>query len=217
MSQNTSSAVMAQRVEPPDSLDFFPTPPWATRALLEHVVIGHGWGAHELAALRCWEPACGEGDMARPLAEYFGTVTATDVHDYGFGGVHDFLMGYLPPGLGRARPDFVVTNPPFRLAADFVARGRAIARQGVAVLVRTAFLEGAARWRDLYAVDPPALVAPFVERVPMFKGRLDAAGSTATSYAWFVWSRRPGAALPGTRLVWIPPCRRDLERPGDYA
>jgi hypothetical protein len=32
--QNTSHAVMAQRVEPAHSLDDFPTPPWATRALL---------------------------------------------------------------------------------------------------------------------------------------------------------------------------------------
>ena len=33
MAQNTSTAVMARRAEAPDSLDFFPTPPWATRAL----------------------------------------------------------------------------------------------------------------------------------------------------------------------------------------
>ena len=36
--QNTSHAVMAQRVEPKDSADDFPTPPWATRALVEHVL-----------------------------------------------------------------------------------------------------------------------------------------------------------------------------------
>ncbi len=35
MSQNRSSAVMQQRSEPPDSLDDFPTPPWATRAICE--------------------------------------------------------------------------------------------------------------------------------------------------------------------------------------
>jgi hypothetical protein len=33
--QNTSHAVMAQRSEAKDSLDDFPTPPWATRALIE--------------------------------------------------------------------------------------------------------------------------------------------------------------------------------------
>ena len=37
--QNTSHAVMAQRFEAKDSLDDFPTPPWATRALLEHVIV----------------------------------------------------------------------------------------------------------------------------------------------------------------------------------
>lgn len=36
--QNTSHAVMAQRIEAKDSLDDFPTPPWATRALIEHVI-----------------------------------------------------------------------------------------------------------------------------------------------------------------------------------
>ena len=38
--QNTSHAVMAQRSEPKDSPDNFPTPPWATRALLENVLGG---------------------------------------------------------------------------------------------------------------------------------------------------------------------------------
>jgi hypothetical protein len=33
VTQNRSSAVMQQRSEPHDSLDDFPTPPWATRAL----------------------------------------------------------------------------------------------------------------------------------------------------------------------------------------
>ena len=37
--QNTSHAVMAQRAELKNSLDDFPTPPWATRALIEHVVV----------------------------------------------------------------------------------------------------------------------------------------------------------------------------------
>jgi hypothetical protein len=42
MRQNTSHAVMAQRFEPLDSLDDFPTPPWATRALCGYLVqAGH--------------------------------------------------------------------------------------------------------------------------------------------------------------------------------
>lgn len=57
MAQNRSHAVMAQRIEAPDSRDDFPTPPWATRALLAHVladlvrlIISPFWNPHaELA------------------------------------------------------------------------------------------------------------------------------------------------------------------------
>jgi hypothetical protein len=86
--QNRSHAVMAQRVEAEDSLDDFPTPPWATRALMEHVI-----GRVPAQRLACLEPACGRGDMARTLSEYFASVTASDVHPYGFGDVVDFTVG----------------------------------------------------------------------------------------------------------------------------
>ena len=62
--QNTSHAVMAQRFEAKDSLDDFPTPPWATRALLEHVIPDK-----DLAGRSVWEPACGAGHMAKVLKE----------------------------------------------------------------------------------------------------------------------------------------------------
>ena len=214
MSQNTSHAVMAQRAEPNDSLDFFPTPPWATRALIEHAVIGHEWGRHSLIEQTCWEPACGEGHMARPLNAYFAKVRASDVHPYGHGEVQDFLFN--PPS--RCCVDWVITNPPFRLAREFVLTATAIARQGVAMLVRTSFLEGGDRFRTLFHPHPPLIVAPFVERVPMLKGRLDRKASSATSYTWIIW---PGAHCNRTqsdvRLIWIPPCRSKLERDSDYA
>ena len=81
--QNTSHAVMAQRIEPKDSRDDFPTPPWATRALLEHVLDD----CHAFQQKTCLEPACGAGHMARPLTEYFGTVHVSDAYDYGYGRV----------------------------------------------------------------------------------------------------------------------------------
>lgn len=214
MSQNRSHAVMAQRAEAPDSLDFFPTPPWATRALIEHAVIGHGWGRHNLADQECWEPACGEGHMARPLAEYFSKVRASDVYSYGFGEVDDFLFA----ARNCRKVDWVVTNPPFRLALQFILAAKAIARQGVAMLVRTSFLESAERYRELFQPHKPLIVAPFVERVPMLKGRLDRKASSATSYTWIIW---PGTDFMrvslDARIIWIPPCRAKLERDGDYA
>jgi hypothetical protein len=59
------TAVMAQRREPPAALDFFPTPPWATRALFRHVLPELGIGA--IGSV--WEPACGEGHMAAVIGE----------------------------------------------------------------------------------------------------------------------------------------------------
>ncbi len=209
MSQNTSSAVMAQRIEARDSLDFFPTPPWATRALCERIIPWLG-----TADMSVWEPACGEGDMARPLAEYFASVYASDVHDYGHGRRVDFLLDWEAAPQHRGGPvDWIITNPPFRLAEEFAQHAIAEARVGVALLVRTSFLETAGRLARLFGPTRPALILQFAERVPMFKGRLDRSGSTATAYCWVIWLVDVESR---TLFDWLAPCRKALERPGDY-
>ncbi len=60
MAQNTSHAVMAQRVESAESLDDFPTPPWAARAFLSH-----HFAADDLKEMSVWEPGFGRGHMAQ--------------------------------------------------------------------------------------------------------------------------------------------------------
>lgn len=204
--QNTSHAVMAQRSEAKDSLDDFPTPPWGTRALLEHVL----GSPQELKALSCLEPACGVGHMAKVLREYFGTVDASDIHDYGYGRVRDFTVGPI----AADSYDWVITNPPFRLAEEFVLRALSIASVGVAILVRTVFIESVGRYERLFVPRPPSEFAQFTERVAMVKGRLDPKASTATGYCWLVWRKKSETVEP--KLVWIPPCRKSLERPKDY-
>lgn len=203
--QNTSSAVMAQRREPPDSLDYFPTPPWATRALCE-------WLRRRFGDLFCYnvlEPAAGEGHMARPLGEYFERVVASDVHDYGCGfPVRDFLFG------PQERCDFCITNPPFRLAAEFIDKALEIADRGVAMLVRTAFIEGQERHAGLFSRTPPVAMLQFAERVAMVRGALDQDASSATAYCWLYWE--PHRRVNLTELEWIAPCRDRLERADDY-
>lgn len=206
MSQNRSPAVMQQRSEPHDSLDDFPTPPWATRALCEWL-IKQGYSLHLQS---CREPTANRGHMVRPLSESFGHVLTSDVHDYGAGyRVADYLFG--PPHLWD-RTDWTIFNPPFRLAEQFIERALALSTIGCAALVRAAFLEGIGRFERLYAVRPPSHVLQFAERVVMHKGRLAPEGSTATAYAWLVWQK--GEA--DTRFRWIAPCRRRLELAKDY-
>lgn len=205
MSQNTSSAVMAQRHEPHDSLDDFPTPCWATRALMEHLRLP--------PETRIWEPACNRGYMADALREYCPNVIASDIFDYGiYAEVRDFLF----PGHDHAYDvDWIITNPPFRLAAQFAHRAMGIARQGVALFVRTAFLEGQDRFNTLFNPYRPASVLQFTERVVLHKGKVTATGSTATAYCWVVW-REPYDVPIDTRFGWIAPCRKRLERASDY-
>jgi hypothetical protein len=207
MTQNTSSAVMQRRSEPHDSLDDFPTMPWATRALCEYLISPQTVGySLKLDSVR--EPAANRGHMVRPLKEYFGRVEASDIHDYGAGyPVQDYLFGPPPP-----RTDWTITNPPFRLAEQFIKRGLE-SSNAVAVIVRSAFLEGVGRHRDLFTVHPPRLVLQFTERVVMHKGKLAPTGSTATAYCWIVWR---GPTSGSTHFDWIAPCRKRLERAEDY-
>ena len=204
-SQNTSHAVMAQRREPNYSLDNFPTPPWGTRALLSKVL-----GDQDFSALTCLEPACGAGHMAKVLPEFFKQVLASDIYPYGFGSVRDFL-GFET---SHTPVDWVITNPPFRLAEAFAVKGLEITTLGVALLTRTVFLESVGRYKRLFTQTPPTLVAQFSERVPMVKARLDRKATTATGYAWLVW--RKDVPFTQTELRWIPPCRKELERDEDY-
>lgn len=204
--QNTSHAVMAQRHESPDSLDDFPTPPWATRNFLENIL----GGREELAELRCLEPACNRGHMVRPLKEFFQDVEASDIFDYGFGEVSDFLTSNRPD----ESVDWVITNPPFKSAENFAVEGLRVAKVGVAMLVRTVFIESVGRYDRLFTEYPPTIFAQYVERVPMVKGRLDKKASTATGYGWVVWLKK--TTSEGTALKWIPPSRKRFEFPADY-
>lgn len=207
MGQNRSTAVMQRRAEPHDSLDDFPTPPWATRALCEFL----RRSGEDTANMVAREPAANRGYMVRPLREYFGRVEASDVHDYGMGWpVEDYLF----PGSAVMTVNWTITNPPFRLAEEFIGKAHRTSLNGVAVIVRAAFLEGIGRYARLFADRPPTDVLQFTERVVMHKGKISAGGSTATAYAWLVW-RDPTPGRP-TRLHWIAPCRKRLERAGDY-
>jgi hypothetical protein len=204
--QNTTHAVMAQRIEPNDSHDDFPTPPWATRSLIEHILDDR----RSLQEKTCLEPACGAGHMAKVLDEYFSSVDASDANPYGYGAEHDFLT--YP--FASQSFDWVITNPPFRLAEEFVLRSLDVAREGVAIFARTVFIESIGRHRNIFQRTPPSKFAQFTERVPLVRGRVDPKAVTATSYAWLVWEKRCGNEWP--RVMWIPPCRRRLEREGDY-
>lgn len=86
--------------------DFYPTPKWATYALIDN----------EAFKGDIWECACGDGAMSDVLSETGSTVLSSDLYDRGFGEVgHDFLS------TNRAYQN-IITNPPFNSAEGFVAK-----------------------------------------------------------------------------------------------
>lgn len=216
LAPNGARAIMDDRREPDDSLDYFPTPPWATRALIEQVLRPIGFG--DLRDYFIWEPACGEGHIAGVLQEYGAIVHATDIFDYSVGDVHPPAWGGVQDFLA-AEPtddeiDWIITNPPFgEVSLAFVLKALGLARRGVAMFVRQQWLEGVGRYNALFGVTPPTIYAQFAERVPLHKGKWDPDGDTATAYCWVVWitGRDPWP------VRWIPPgqrviCSRDDDR-----
>lgn len=166
--------------------DFFPTPAWATHALIEN----------EKFSGDIWECACGNGAMSRVLATTGNSVRSSDLYDRGFGeaGV-DFTVS-------REQADNIVTNPPYNSAESFVGSGIKLARKKFALLLRLAFLEGANRANTIFRECPPSRVWVFSERITFYMHGATQTGSGTTAYAWFVWDKE---APNGTELKWLKP------------
>lgn len=214
------SIPLNRRTSSKSELDYFPTPPWATRAFCEFLKQFAPIKRHSV-----WEPACGEGYMSRPLGEYFKKVYATDIYDRsesfsGQDAVSDFLLDWDPEANPSA--DWIITNPPFNQASDFIDLSLSRAKKGVAMLVKQQFLESHSRYNSFFNFRPPQWVLQYVERVPMHMNRMDPSLTTNQSYIWLVWfvdknlKNRVQKGDPATRLYWIKPSRATLERPSDY-
>lgn len=214
---NGARAIMSSRQEPDDSLDFFPTPPWATRALVERVLQNPDLRLlmdHEpVGAISFWEPACGEGHIAEVLREYSQNVLATDIFDYGYGDRKLDFLADLEVNPEADLHDFIVTNPPFAEKSEaFVLQALRLAKLGVAMFVRLQWLETVGRYERIFKDHPPTLIAFFAERVNLCKGRWDPEGGTATAYIWLIWLKGDEPFAP----FWIPPgCREQLTKPDD--
>lgn len=166
--------------------DFYPTPPPATRALLKR----------ETFAGTIWEPACGDGAISEELVAAGYQVVSTDLVERGYGAsAIDFLNERR-----LLAPD-IVTNPPFKLAEQFVRHALDLGAGKVAMLLRLAWLEGVERKR-LFDTAPPARVWVASKRLSMARGGIDTGrgGGSMIAFAWFVWDR---SHVGATQLGWF--------------
>lgn len=148
--------------------DFYPTPPEATEALCLA-------GLLDPAMKDAWEPACGDGAMARVLLRHGYEVVATDLVDRGFGHVQDFLKTTAPLA------DTIITNPPFNLAEAFIRHANEIGTSQIAMLLKSTFWHAAKRI-PLFNKYPPAVIAPLTWRLDFTGG-----GAPTMDCVWVVW------------------------------
>jgi hypothetical protein len=163
------------------AFEFYPTPPEATRALL----------SVEAFDGPVWEPACGDGAIARELLAAGYDVTSTDLADHGYGtpGI-DFLKE------STARAKHIVTNPPYGrgLADRFIGQALKLTRAtggSVAMLLNLASLCHPTR-HPKFVHTPPAAVYALDELVCWPAGVPSNATRSTLShrYCWLIW--KPG-------------------------
>ncbi len=175
-----------KRIADLDGPDFYPTPAWATHALIDN----------EQFSGETWECACGDGAMSEVLALGSSKVVSSDLYDRGYGeaGV-DFLTS-------KRKARNIVTNPPFHSAEGFVAKCLEDAESKFAMLLRLAFLEGGSRQKTIFSSNAPSRVWVFSERITFYPKNAEQKGSGTTAYAWFVWDK---AHMGATELKWFAP------------
>jgi hypothetical protein len=176
---------VGRRIQTDDPNDFYPTPPHATRALL----------AVEQFGSTVWEPACGDGAISRVLRAEGYRVISSDLVNRGYGEVADFFRS-------RRNVESIVTNPPYKLAEEFVRRALDVTSFKVAMLLRLSFLESQGRY-SLFQETPLESVYVFSRRLSLHRGMIVTGRSTgAFPYAWYVW-RHGYRGEP--RIRWISP------------
>ena len=163
------------------SMDFFKTPHWVTKILLDHIeFIGP-----------IWEPACGNGKMAKDLKKFGYDVISSDLCDRGFGitGIN-FLNEKSSWALN------IITNPPYAIANKFVTHALELGPEGkVAMLMRTLFLEGKYR-HEMFKKFPPSNIIVISDRVDMESEK----PGRAFSLSWFIWDFSKRTRF--TKLSW---------------
>jgi hypothetical protein len=154
--------------------DFYPTPPEPTRALLHYY--------NDIIPQHVYEPACGEGHMARVLVENGYTVLASDlVHrGYGFGAI-DFVS--FPADRLERGAWAVITNPPFIYADEFITKAHELEAPFIAMFLKQTYWNAAKRY-DLWKKHPPKACHPITFRVDFTGG-----GNATMDCMWVVYGR----------------------------
>jgi hypothetical protein len=153
--------------------DFYPTPPYAVEELLKR----------EVFSGNIWECACGDGAISEVFKNKGFEVHSTDLVNRGYGTELNFLQSDFVA-------DNIITNPPYKLALDFVLHAKNLSNRKIAMFLKTVWLESDSRY-DMFQDKefPLKTVYQFSKRVSLYKGGVKMKNSGMISYAWYVWDK----------------------------
>ncbi len=124
-----------------------------------------------------WQPCCGDGALSRPMRRAGVTVIESDLVDRGAGQSRiDFLMEQ------KAWANAIVSNPPFKLACEFIEHGFKLNVSYIAFLLKGDFLNSEAS-RQLCNAHRPARVYALAWR-PDFTGE----GRPTMTCSWYIFT-----------------------------
>lgn len=159
--------------------DYYATDPRAVRELLKREIFSND----------ILEPACGGGHISEALKKCGYCVKSSDIVKRDYEGqkyTEDFLKA------SELWSGDIVTNPPYKYAAEFVQHALEIVQDGhkVAMFLKLTFLEGEKR-RQLFQENPPRKIYVFTKRVNCALNGDEKYfnSSSAVCYAWFVWEK----------------------------
>lgn len=153
--------------------DLYPTPPEVTVALLRFLNLPK--------ETKIWEPAAGDGDMAKAMWDCGMLVDETDIRSG-----QDFLTIWRPND-SEYDYDWIITNPPFSLAEEFIRHASELQRP-FAMLLKAQYWHAAKRMA-LFEEIPPSYILPLTWRPDFFfKERENGnGGSPLMDVMWCVW------------------------------
>lgn len=155
--------------------DLYETPEWVTEALLPHIM--------QRVDAPIWEPAAGNGKIANVLERIVPFVFQSDIQ--GEPGLVEEL-DFLTTNKIHCDFDFIITNPPYELAREFIVKALDMSYPSglVAMLLRTDFDH--AKTRQSLFGEHRAFAKKLVltKRIKWFEGTT---GSPSFNHAWFIW------------------------------
>lgn len=175
--------------------EFYPTPEYCVHRLIDGFPFKGG---------TFFEPAAGQGHILNHFATYPTLVDAKwfindlyllDAFKQNFADraeSQDFTT-FKKPNHWPERFDYLVTNPPFSLAADFLTIGLGVA-ETVIMLLRMNWIAPNTRNHLLKNNMPHLYVLP--DRPSFEEGKTD-----ATEYAWMVWHRSAPVSVATIQLL----------------